>query len=48
MVPVTVALIKNSTYNMMEDVCEIDGIKLHQVGSWLDACKFNISQNIRG
>lgn len=31
MVPVTVALIKNSTYNMMEDVCEIDGIKLHQV-----------------
>lgn len=32
MVPVTVALINNATYNSHEDICEIDGIKL-QVSS---------------
>lgn len=31
MVPVTVALIQNATYDNVEDVCELDGIKLHQV-----------------
>ena len=33
MVPITAALLNNATYNLNEDVCEMDGVKLHQVSS---------------
>lgn len=31
MIPITAALLNNATYNLNEDVCEMDGVKLHQV-----------------